>query len=104
MQVDVAPALGVEGDLAFLDDADRRLGERLHPHEPLIRQVGLDDRLAAVVATDRQGVRLDGVQQAVGLETREQLSSTLETVESGERARNVVHDPVRAMTIGMSSW
>ena len=38
---------------------ERRLGERLHLHEPLVRQPRLDDGVAAVAMTNGVLVRLD---------------------------------------------
>ena len=50
VQVDPGPALGDEAQPPALDRRDRRHGERLHLHEPLQRQVRLDDGVAAVAA------------------------------------------------------
>ena len=55
--VGVLPALREEPDLAVLPGLEGLLGEGLHPHEPLLGEVGLDDGAAAVAVPHRVGDR-----------------------------------------------
>ena len=47
------PPLGQDADRAVAHRLQRRLGERLHAHEPLVRQARLHHRVAAVAVTHR---------------------------------------------------
>ena len=83
-EVDVPQRSGVELDLAPLHRLDARLGERLHPEEPLPRDVRLDRRAAAVVVADRMLVVVDLPEQPLLLERGEHARPRFAPVEPGE--------------------
>src|SRR5690606_241847 len=91
-EIGVLPVLRHELHLAFLDDADRWLGQRLHRHVPLVGQEGLDDRATAVAARNLELVRLDFLEQAGVLHVADQLLAAVETVETTVGFRRVVVD------------
>ena len=48
IEIDLGPALGTEAQRAVLHRSNRRLGERLHLHEPLLGDQRLDHALRAI--------------------------------------------------------
>ena len=82
-----SPALGNELQGAVAVPGQGGAGERLHLHEPLLREAGLDHRPAAVAVSHRVPVRLRLDQQPGGLELRHHLAPRLEAVESLEPLR-----------------
>ena len=68
VEVDLRLALGVEADLAALDDLDRRLRELVHAHEPLQRDQRLDALARALGERHVVGHGSLCAQQAFGLE------------------------------------
>jgi len=82
--VGVDPVLGYEAHAARRDGLEAPLREFVHPHEPLVREVGLDDLPGAVAARDHQFVRLGFDQQAEGFQLREYPLTRLEAVEADE--------------------
>ena len=68
------------------------LGQRLHPHEPLLAQPGLDDRATSVAVTHRMEVILDLYQEASGLEILQNTLAGFEPVQPSIRLRRLVGD------------
>ncbi len=59
VEVGILPGRGDDPGLAFRDRLDRRFGQGFHPHEPLLGDQRLDDRLAPVTVADAVGEGLD---------------------------------------------
>ena len=83
-----APAVGHDRELGLRVTRHHRLGERLHPHEPLIGQARLDDGVAAIAATHRVAMRLDLFEQSLLLEELDDCLSSLKPVAALERLRD----------------
>ncbi len=64
VEVLVLPVLRYESYASLLDGFYGGYSERLGPHVPLIRQIRLDDRAAAVAARDHGLMLVDAVQEA----------------------------------------
>ena len=64
VEVGLGPRLRDDARGAALHRRERRLGERLHLHEPLRREHRLDDRLAALAAADGHDVLLAAALEA----------------------------------------
>ena len=90
-EVGLGPVRGHEGDAAFFHGLDRRLGQRLHLHPPLLRNQRLDDRLAAMALADAQPVRLDLLHQLERFEIRHHLLARVVTIQAGVLARRGRH-------------
>src|SRR2546428_129729 len=58
VQVHADPPLGIQSQLACTHGGEGGHGERCHAHEPLLRQVWLDHRVAAFAAPYRYTVGL----------------------------------------------
>jgi hypothetical protein len=87
LEVGLRPELRHETHVACLDGADRRLRERLDPHEPLRRQVRLDDRVAALAASERVVMWFHADQPVLRLQALDDLLARVEPVESRELPR-----------------
>ena len=92
-----APSLRDEADLPLVVGSERRLGERLHLHEPLVAEPGLDDRVAAVAAAQRVGVRLDLLEQPLLAQHSHDPLAGFEPVYAEELVRHplTARPPVR---------
>ena len=86
VDIGLGEALGHKLDGAVLHDADGLLGERLHLHEPLRGDEGLDIVVAAVAGADVVGVRL-------GLD---EVALLLKVLDDGIAALVAVHAVVGA--------
>ncbi len=89
--VDLGEALGHDADVAASDRLQGRLGQRLHPHEPLGGDHRLDDLAAALAARHLHGVRLGLDRQAGRLHVGPQALAALEAVQAGVWAGVLVH-------------
>src|SRR3990170_3021166 len=52
VEIGILPSLRDQRDLPLLDRLDGRLGQRLHPHKPLLRDIGLYNGFAPVAMPD----------------------------------------------------
>ena len=86
VDISLGEALGHKLDGAVLHDADGLLGKRLHLHEPLCGDEGLDIVVAAVAGADVVGVRL-------GLD---EVALLLKVLDDGIAALVAVHAVVGA--------
>src|ERR1700681_1426579 len=82
VDVDRLPALGQNANPAIADAFKRRLGERPHLHEPLIRQPRLDDRVAPIAMSHGMLVWLDARQLLRLLERANDSLTRLEPVDA----------------------
>jgi len=93
VEVRLLPALGDETDLARARRLHGRPRQLLHPHEPLLGEERLDDRVAAVALADRVPVRLPLLEQAVRLELADDGLAGLFPVHPRKRAGDLGHLP-----------
>ncbi len=100
--VSVLPPLREEPDLAVFPGLERLLGEGLHPHEPLLGEVGLDDGAAAVTVPHRvRDGRLGDVEPG-GLEIGDdELARLLDFEAAVLRGDRVVQRPVRVQDVDL---
>ena len=85
----------MEADAAIAHGGNRRLGQRLHAHEPLLREAGLHRHIAALAIADRVHIGLDGRHQTELLQARHHRPATDVTVHPAEvRTGPLVHRPV----------
>ena len=92
VEINLAPALGNELNLARLDGFDGGLGERLHLNEPLLRKTRFDDIVTAVAVTDLVVVIFDMIKITLGLEIGDERLAAFEAVHTDVlRARKLVH-------------
>ena len=56
VKIGATPVGGDEADVTVFYRLDRRLGQRLRPHKPLVSQVGFDGRMGAVPPGNHEGV------------------------------------------------
>ena len=84
----LAAALGDEPQPVAVVRLQRRRGEGLHLHEPLIGQTRLDYRVTAVAVPDRVAVTVDSVEQAERLELLHHQPARLEAIETAEPLRH----------------
>jgi len=94
VQVDLLPARRNEGDLALLGCRHRGSRQVLHAHEPLLREVGLDDGRATLALTDGVVVGLALLQQSLFLEGANDLLAGLLPVQPGEGPGQLRHLPL----------
>ena len=103
--VGALPLLGDDARALLAHRGERRLRERLRAHEPLRRERGLDDGVAAVAVPERDGVLLAPHEQAALLEVGDDRLARREAVEPGVRPgrrrhpRRVVHDAGRGEVV-----
>src|SRR5450830_273130 len=93
-EVHVFVLLGHELDTAIFHGSNRRLGQRLGGHVPLVGQPRLDDSAGAVALRHFQAVIVDADQQAGGVEGGNDLLARFETVEAGVFSRDLAVDAV----------
>src|SRR5215469_4814429 len=84
LEVGPCPALGHEACAALVHGGDRRRGERRDLHVPLVGEIGLEYRAAAIPAGNRVAVLLDALDEAGRLELRHDALASLEAVETAE--------------------
>ena len=84
LEVGARPALGHEARASRRDGRDRGSRERRDLHVPLVGEVGLEDRAAAIAARHHELVRLDALDEARRLELGEHAPARLEALESPE--------------------
>ena len=89
-EVGPRPVLRHEARAALLHRRDRRRCERGDLHVPLVGEVGLEHRAAAIAARDGEPVLLDALEEAGGLELRHHALARLEAVEAAEALRHGV--------------
>ena len=82
-EVHVFVLLGHELDTAVFNGRNRRLGQRLGRHVPLVGQPRLDDGPGAVALGHLQGVVIDADQQALGIQVGNDLLARDKAVEAG---------------------
>ncbi len=87
VEVDLLPAVRDEADTPRAGRLDRRLGEGLHPHEPLGRDGRLDDGFAAVAGPHRVGVGLDLLEEPALLQLLDDALAALQSVQTREWTR-----------------
>ena len=92
LEVGVFPVPGHELDAAVFHRLDRRLGQRLDLHVPLVGEVGLDDLAGAVAARHHQLVVVDLLQQAGGFQVRDDVFAGLEAVHAAVGLRRLIVD------------
>ena len=92
--VDLGEALRDDPDLAAPNGLDGRLGDRRHPHVPLLRHDGLHDLVAPVAVAHGVAVRVDLLQQAVPLQLLDDLGPDGEPVLALVRAGVLIHRAV----------
>ena len=88
LHVHRVPALRRDANGAVAHRRQRGLGERLHLHEPLVRQPWLHHRVAAVAVAHAVLVRLHLHEPAGLLEHRHHLFPRVEAVGAAERGRH----------------
>ena len=96
VEVDALPLLGRDPHLVALDDLDRRLGQLVHPAEPLQGDQRLDPLAGAVRERDRVRVLLLGAEQALLPERGDHRLLGLGGGHSRVLARVLVHPAVLA--------
>ena len=92
LEIGVLPVVGHEADVAIFDSLDRRLGQGLGLHEPLVGQVGLQHLAGAVASRHHQGVVVDALQQAGGFEVGDDLLAGVVAVEAAVGGRCLIID------------
>ena len=92
VEINLAPALGNELNLARLDGFDGGLGERFHLNEPLLRKTRLDDIVTAVAVADLVVVIFDMIEITLGLEIGDESLAAFKAIHTDVlRARELVH-------------
>ena len=81
LEIGLRPHLRNEPNLSRLDGADRGLGERADLHEPLRREVRLDDRVAALAVPEREPVGIGAQETILGGQAFHDLLARFEAVE-----------------------
>jgi len=85
--VGAGPGVGHEAHAAAFHGLEALLREFVHPHEPLVGEVGFDHLPGAVAARHHQLVRPGLDQQALGFQFRQHGFARLEAVETSEAFR-----------------
>ena len=85
--VDALEAVGDDGGPSLADGGEGPLRQRRDAHEPLLADYRLDDIVAALAVADGVDVRLDPLNQALGLELRDDGLARVEAVVSVVRPR-----------------
>src|SRR5262249_31070863 len=83
VEVHPNPTLRVQPQAATADRLDCWHGQWRHAYEPLLRQIGLDDRVAALAAPNWDAVGFGLDQQTPRLEVGDYLLACREALESG---------------------
>jgi len=91
--VAVDPVRRSEAHPPVCDRPDRLVSERFDAHEPLRRQVRLDNRIATLAASDVVQVILDGHQESLGAEIRDHALTRVESIETAVGFGHVVVHP-----------
>ena len=84
LEIGLLPGLRHEPRFARTHGGQRALGEGLHVHVPLIREIGLDHRAGAVAVRNRVRMRLDRDEKAALVEQRDDALARLEAIEAVE--------------------
>ena len=94
--VGLRPVAREDRDPSLAHRLDRRLGQRLDLHPPLLRHERLDDGLAAIADADRVAIGLDLLDQPERLHVLHDPLAALEAVQPGVAARLGRHLAVEA--------
>jgi len=89
-EVGLRPVLRHEANTTILDGRNRRRGERLDAHEPLIGQIGFDHGLRTIAARDHQLVLVDAGDEACRVEFGDDALAGFEPIETPKALRNLV--------------
>ena len=84
----------MEAHFAVGGGLQRGVGQRAHFHEPLVGEIRLEDRAAAVAVADGVGVRLRGVEEFLLAQFLQQRLAAFEAVHARVFAGVLVHRAV----------
>src|SRR4029077_3426833 len=87
LEIGPRPVLRHEAGATLFYGRDGRRGERGDLHEPLVGEIGLEHRAAAIPARHYQPVLVDALDESAGLELRQHALAGLEALESAETRR-----------------
>ena len=86
-EIGARPVLRHEAGATLLHGRDGRRGERGDLHVPLVGEIRLEHRTAAIAARHHQPVLVDALDESAGLELRQHALAGLEALESAETLR-----------------
>ena len=86
LEIGACPVLRHEARATLLHRRDGRRGQRRDLHVPLVGEVGLEHRTAAITARHDQAVFLGALEQARGLKFRDHALARLEAIQARESA------------------
>ena len=93
LEVGLRPVLGHEANVAVLHRLDGGPGQRLGPHEPLVGEIGFDHGMRSVAPRHHELVRLDLLDQILGLQIFDDALARFEAIEPTVTLRSLVVDP-----------